>query len=42
VMDDRLFRPGMTRGHQKITDIYLLGLAVRNLGRLATFDSPSR
>jgi hypothetical protein len=25
-------------GHQNITDAYLLGLAVRNHGRLATFD----
>jgi len=28
----------MIAGHQKITDAYLLGLAVRNHGRLATFD----
>jgi len=28
----------MVGGHQKITDIYLLGLAVRRQGRLATFD----
>jgi predicted nucleic acid-binding protein len=28
----------MIGGHQKITDAYLLGLAVRNHGRLATFD----
>ena len=25
-------------GHQKITDVYLLALAFRNKGRLATFD----
>jgi hypothetical protein len=28
----------MIGGHRKITDAYLLGLAVRNHGRLATFD----
>jgi predicted nucleic acid-binding protein len=28
----------MIGGHKKITDAYLLGLAVRNHGRLATFD----
>lgn len=28
----------MIGGHQKITDAYLVGLAVRNHGRLATFD----
>jgi hypothetical protein len=36
--DEALFRPSMIGGHQKITDAYLLGLAVRNHGRLATFD----
>jgi predicted nucleic acid-binding protein len=25
-------------GHRQITDIYLLGLAIRHGGRLATFD----
>jgi predicted nucleic acid-binding protein len=25
-------------GHQKITDVYLLAMAVRHGGRLATFD----
>ncbi len=38
LMDESLFRPLMIGGHQKITDAYLLGLAVRNHGRLATFD----
>jgi len=38
IMDEALFRPSMIGGHQKITDAYLLGLAVRNHGRLATFD----
>lgn len=35
--DDRRFRlSGVT--HQQITDVYLLGLAVENGGRFATFD----
>lgn len=38
LIDESLFRPPMIGGHQKITDVYLLGLAVRNHGRLATFD----
>ena len=38
LLDDTLFRQSMISGHQKITDIYLLGLVVRNHGRLATFD----
>ncbi len=33
-----LFRPHLITGHQKITDVYLLGLALRHGGRLATFD----
>lgn len=36
--DETLFLPSMIAGHQKITDAYLLGLALRNHGRLATFD----
>lgn len=36
--DAALFQPSMIVGHQKVTDVYLLGLAVRNHGRLATFD----
>jgi len=38
LLDESLFRVTMIGGHQKITDAYLLGLAVRNHGRLATFD----
>ena len=38
LIDESLFRVSMIGGHQKITDAYLLGLAVRNHGRLATFD----
>jgi toxin-antitoxin system PIN domain toxin len=36
--DSTLFRASMINGHKNITDAYLLGLAVRNHGRLATFD----
>lgn len=38
LLDESLFRWAMIGGHQKITDGYLWGLAVRNHGRLATFD----
>jgi predicted nucleic acid-binding protein len=38
LLDDTLFRAASIDGHRKITDAYLLGLAVRNHGRLATFD----
>ena len=38
LLDESLFRTANIAGHQQITDIYLLGLAVRNHGRLATFD----
>jgi len=38
LLDDSLFKPQMIAGHQSITDAYLLGLAVRRKGRLATFD----
>ena len=38
LLDEALFRASLITGHQKITDVYLLGLAVRRRGRLATFD----
>jgi toxin-antitoxin system PIN domain toxin len=38
LLDETLFRMSAVTGHQNITDAYLLGLAVRNHGRLATFD----
>lgn len=38
LLDESLFSPEMMGGHQTVTDVYLLGLAVRNHGRLATFD----
>jgi uncharacterized protein len=36
--DTRLFNAGAIRGHRQLTDIFLLGLAARNEGALATFD----
>lgn len=36
--DQRLFELGAARGHRQITDVYLLGLARRVGGTLATFD----
>jgi predicted nucleic acid-binding protein len=38
LLDETLFRISAIIGHQNVTDAYLLGLAVRNHGRLATFD----
>lgn len=38
VTDDRLVRPTLVRGHRQLTDIYLLALACRHGGRLATLD----
>jgi len=40
--DDRLFDMAEVRGHRQITDVYLLGLAVKHGGRLITFDSGVR
>lgn len=36
--DEALFDPALIRGHAQLTDIYLLGMAKRHKGRLATFD----
>lgn len=36
--DTALFNPALVRGHRQLTDVYLLGLAARKGGRLATFD----
>ncbi|MGA3028526.1 MAG: TA system VapC family ribonuclease toxin [Bryobacteraceae bacterium] len=38
LLDEGLFRTHLIPGHQKITDVYLLGLAVRRQGKLVTFD----
>ena len=37
-MDSSLFRPDILISHAQTTDVYLLGLAVKNDGKLATFD----
>lgn len=36
--DDRLFAGNRILGPKQLTDVYLLGLAVKHGGRLATFD----
>lgn len=36
--DPNLFRPEHVSGHRQITDAYLLALAAKNGGRLASFD----
>ena len=38
ITDETLFDHGRILGPNQITDIYLLGLAVKNGGRLVTFD----
>jgi toxin-antitoxin system PIN domain toxin len=38
IADEALFDQGYILGPNQITDIYLLGLAVKNGGRLVTFD----
>lgn len=38
LQDRRVFRPSLIAGPQKITDAYLLGLAVHRHGCLVTFD----
>jgi hypothetical protein len=36
--DDSIFHVEHVLGHRHVTDVYLLALAVRNSGRLVTFD----
>ena len=38
LLDESLFDVSLVRGHRQLTDIYLLGLAVRRGGRFVTFD----
>ena len=38
LLDERLFNAELIRGHQQLTDVYLLGLAVKRRGRLVTLD----
>lgn len=39
LLDDTLFQSHVIAGHRMLADIYLLGLAVRHHGKLATFDT---
>ena len=39
IRDSRVVRWNHVQGHRQLTDLYLLALAVRNGGKLATFDS---
>lgn len=38
LVDESLFRSAAIAGHNHLTDVYLLGLAVARHGKLATFD----
>lgn len=38
LVDKTLFNASAFRGHQQLTDVYLLGLAVKHGGRFVTFD----
>ena len=38
VTDETVFSAALIRGHRQLTDVYLLGLARKRGGRLATFD----
>jgi toxin-antitoxin system PIN domain toxin len=38
IRDRNMFDPASLRGHQQLTDVYLLGLAVKNGGRFVTLD----
>ena len=38
LLDSRQFNHSHIHGHRQITDLYLLGLAVKQGGRLVTFD----
>ena len=39
LLDDAVVDPARVHGPRQITDVYLLALAVRNGGRLVTFDN---
>lgn len=38
ILDNRAVDPGRIHGPRQLSDLYLLALAVRNRGRLVTFD----
>jgi toxin-antitoxin system PIN domain toxin len=42
LLDERLFDAALARGHKHLTDIYLLGLAVKRGGCLVTLDQNVR
>ena len=42
ITDEAIFDHGYILGPNQITDVYLLGLAVKNGGRLVTFDRGCR
>jgi toxin-antitoxin system PIN domain toxin len=42
LLDERLFNAALVRGHKHLTDIYLLGLAVKRGGCLVTLDQNVR
>jgi predicted nucleic acid-binding protein len=39
LLDAALVDAGQIRGYKQLTDVYLLALAVKNGGRLVTFDA---
>jgi uncharacterized protein len=39
ILDAARFQHAHMHGHRQLTDLYLLGLAVKNKGRLASFDA---
>lgn len=38
LQDKKIFNPAFIRGHRQVSDVYLLGLAKKMGGSLATFD----
>jgi toxin-antitoxin system PIN domain toxin len=38
LQDKKIFNPALIRGHRQVSDVYLLGLAKKMGGCLATFD----
>ena len=38
LLDSARFNAGWMHNHKQVTDVYLLGLAVKNKGRMVTFD----
>ena len=42
ITDEKKFERSRLRGHQQVTDVYLLALAVAHEGRLVTFDQGIR